>query len=224
MRLTNKQVGKIVFNAFQQTFREKDNGNLRKNNSFRSAYFVSLIGKRLNEHFVDAKTNYQAIDSINSSGKLSGEWLYDISVTTQLKIIDERKGCGFSAINTNVLFACESEFDTSLQSFTTDFGKLICSNANQYLFIQGLNQKTSTGRRSFIDSRISIIKKTLEHLISDDFVLAFVPTPGKIGNFSFWDEHENEVASWIEIYVYDASQNEFIQLKFQSIESLSLPI
>ena len=158
MRLTNKEVGDMVFKSFKKAFEEKDKGALKGNNSFRSSYFVSLIGDRLKRHFTRAKVHYQSISSIGEKQKTSGEWLFDICVTTQLKVSDNRKGCGTGMMNTNVLFACESEFETSLSAFVTDFGKLICSNANQYVFIQGLNQKTESGRNDFMESRKEIIK------------------------------------------------------------------
>lgn len=216
MRLSNKEVGKIVYDSFLQAFGAKDREELKGDNPYRSSFFVSLIGDKLKNHFKFAKTNYQSIDPNNPNKKLAGEWLFDISVTAQLEIEDIRKGCSNSKINTNILFACESEFETSLHAFTTDFGKLICSNANQFLFIQGLNQKTNAGRRDFIESRMNIIRSQLVHLISDDFVLAFIPTPGKIGDSSFWDKYEKEVKSWVEIYIYDVSMNSFQKIDYHN--------
>ncbi len=214
MKLSSKEVGKIVYDSFCETFEKKDTGELKESNPYRSAYFVGRIGDQLKEHFKPAKTNYQSIESINNPKKLAGEWLFDICVTAQIEIEDRRKGCGSSKINTNILFACESEFETSITAFATDFGKLICSNANQFLFIQGLNQKTPEGRKDFIAARKNIIQTQLKHLIEDDFVLAFVPTPGKIGKQSFWDEYESEVKGWIEIYNYEVSINDFTKLEY----------
>jgi hypothetical protein len=214
MRLTNEEVAEIVYNAFKKAFEEKENESLRGNNPFRSSYFVSLIGDKLKNHFKSAKTHYQSIDSILNKKKNSGEWLFDICVTSQMPVIDSRHVDGKSIINTNILFACESEFETSLSAFTTDFGKLICSNANQYLFIQGLNQSTEAGRKDFISSRKSIIKDQLKGLIRDDFVLAFIPTPGKIGERSFWDRYEKEALAWASIWICNDCENEFIEYTF----------
>ena len=110
------------------------------------------------------------------------------------------------------MFACESEFDTSLSAFSTDFGKLIYSKANQILFIQGLNQSTEKGRKEFIQMRKDIIRTQLNHLILDDFVLAFIPTPGKIREKSFWDVSE-ETKEWASVWIYSASENEFLGIK-----------
>jgi len=211
MRLTNNEIAEIVLQSFRKAFQEKDQGKLVKNNPFRSSYFVSLIGEKLENHFTDAKTHYQYVGNIEQSRKTSGEWLFDICVTSQIDIVDTRHKDGRSQISSNILFACESEFETSLAAFTTDFGKLICSNANQFLFIQGLNQSTGVGRNDFIESRKEIITSKLRHLIRDDFVLAFIPTPGKIGDQSFWDRYEMEVLGWASIWIYNATQNEFSQ-------------
>jgi len=211
MRLTNEEVAEIVYKAFKKAFEEKDNESLKGNNPFRSSYFVSLIGDELKNKFIGAKTHYQSIDSIINKKKNSGEWLFDICVTSQLLITDSRYVDGKAIINTNILFACESEFGTGLSEFATDFGKLICSNANQYLYIQGLNQSTEDGRNRFINSRKELIKSQLKNLIRDDFVLAFIPTPGKIGERSFWDTHEKEVLDWASIWIYNDSENEFIE-------------
>ena len=149
MRLINIDVAKMVYRSFQETFQLKDQGKLAGNNPHRSSYFVNLMGKKLQEHYKGAKTHFQAIDSVDAENKVSGEWLFDICVTAQFQINDIRPGTLPTPINTNILFACESEFETSLSAFTTDFGKLICSNANQYLYIQGLKQTTETGRKDF---------------------------------------------------------------------------
>lgn len=218
MRLTNREVAEIVFSSFKKAFQEKDSGRLEGDNPLRSAYFVSLIGGKLKDHFQDSKVNYQSVDSIWEEKKSGGEWLFDISVTSRKRIVDNRHRDGISEINTNILFACESEFETSLSAFTTDFGKLLCSNANQRLFIQGLNQSTAVGRESFINSRKQIITRQLNHLLGDDLVLAFVPTPGKCKKQSFWDKYEDQVLDWISIWIYGASQNKFIEYKSSELK------
>lgn len=209
MRLNNNEIAKIIFTSFKETFENKDKGKLKESNPFRSSYFVSLVGKKIEESFRSAKSNFQSIESIENTNKKGGEWLYDICFTRQIEVKDE-KYKGTAKINTNILLACESEFETSLSAFTTDFGKLICSNANQITFIQGLNQSTKTGRIDFIESRKNIIKNQLHDMIRDDFVLAFIPTPGKYGEMSFWDKYADEVLEWASIWIYDKSDNDFI--------------
>lgn len=209
MKVPTTEIANIVFHAFQTAFKHKYIGILKDDNSFRSSYFLHLIGIELEKnHFKGAKFNYQRVPSIEKKERTSGEWLFDLCITTEKEIIDNRYKDGKAMINTNTLFACESEFSTGLKDFTTDFGKLLCSNANQYLFVQGLNQSTQQGRIDFIDTRKKIITSQLEHLILDDFVLAFIPTPYKMGNSSFWDQHEDAI-HWASIWIYSASQNKF---------------
>lgn len=214
MRPSNKEIAKIVLDTFIDTFSERNKGELKNNNPLRSSYFVSLIGERIHKtFFTNSKLNIQKVSSVNSKSKTSGEWIYDICITSQQEITDSRyKGTSF--VNTNILFACESEFETSIAAFATDFGKLLCSNANQILYIQGLSQSTEQGRLDFIESRKKIVTTQLNNLIKDDFVLAFIPTPGKIRDGSFWDTHHNTVIAWAEIWIYDKSKNEFF--KFNS--------
>ena len=47
MRPSNQKVAEIVFDSFRKAFAKKDQGALVGNNSFRSSYFVSLIGEAL---------------------------------------------------------------------------------------------------------------------------------------------------------------------------------
>lgn len=216
MRLSHQEVAKIILGSFRLAFTQKDQGKLKDNPSFRSAYFVSCIGKKLQEHFENQKENtkvkvhYQFIDDIMVGKKIGGEWLFDICVTSTLKLIDKRHKDGKSVINTNLLFACESEYGTSLTEFATDFGKLVCSNANQFAFIQGLNQKKN-GRKSFIESRKKIIETQLCNTIKDDFVLAFIPTPGSVEGKSYWDNGE-EVLTWASVWLYSVSDRKFCKI------------
>ncbi|MFK7950263.1 MAG: hypothetical protein AB8G11_21925 [Saprospiraceae bacterium] len=205
--MTNKQVANIVLSSFEKALKD-DNDKLKNNNSLRSSYFVSLIGDELKKDFKgkDLKVNYQKVNKLTKE-KESGEWLFDICVTTQLKL-NHRES---SKINTSILLACESEFSTDLSDFTKDFGKLICSNAKQLLFIQGLNQESSKGRENFIQKRQNLIISELSDYIKNDFVLAFIPTPGKVGNLrSFWNLGES-ILSYTSIWIYNAAIKKFIK-------------
>lgn len=208
MRPGNEKIAQTIYNAFIYCFESRNLGKLANDNTFRSAYFVSTLAKGIHqEFFIDSKLNVLSIDN-SEERRQKGEWLFDFCMTERCHITDKKYG-GNTDINTKILFAGESEFHTSIEGFGKDFGKLICSNANQYCYIQGLNQKTAEGRRDFILSRKEIITKQLHQFINDDFVLAFVPTPGIRETMSFWDENEKDVVSWIEIYIYDKSANTF---------------
>lgn len=210
MKPDNQRIAQIIYDALKLSFDKRNEGKLINNNPMRSAYFVSNVATNIHKTFFSkSKLNVQSLEDIDSN-KQSGEWLFDFCITEQCPINDIRYG-GNAEINTKVLFAGESEFHTSIEGFGKDFGKLICSDANQYCYIQGLNQKTEEGRRDFIQSRKEIITKQINHFIQDDFVLAFVPTPGKGAELSFWDEHENDVLGWTEIYIYDKSANDLIK-------------
>jgi len=211
MHPENKEIAQIIFDSFKETFKFKDQGDLANNNPLRSSYFVSLIAEKLQtDFFSGSKKNVQAVQNAeNKLKKEKGEWLYDICITAEISI--EGTYEGMADINTDILIAGESEFDTSISGFAQDFGKLICSTANQYFYIQGINQKSEDGRLKFIENRKSIITEQLSSLVKDDFVLAFIPTPGKVGEHSFWDEYSNDIISWVSIWIYDKSKNNFIE-------------
>jgi hypothetical protein len=221
MRVPNKDVAKFVSCSFYEAFQKRNQVPYKDNNPLRSSYFVSLIGNKLETHFSDKNTSTHYLSVNSNNKKEKGEWLFDICVTSTLDIVDNRHKDGISSINTNLLFACESELDTSLSAFTTDFGKLICSNSNQYLYVQGLNQSTEKGRKDFIESRKEMIQTQLFNLIRNDFVLAFIPTPGKVGSGSFWDTHEKDVLNWASIWIYSASGNDFVEYKINYDELCS---
>ena len=212
MRPANEKIAQVIFNAFMYSFESRNFGRLENDNPARSAYFVSTIAKGIHqEFFKDSKLNVVSLDGADTK-RQKGEWLFDFCITEECLITDKKYG-GNTYINTKILFAGESEFHTSIEGFGRDFGKLICSNVNQYCYIQGLNQKTAGGRKDFILSRKEIITNQLHNFIKDDFVLAFVPTPGVGEKKSFWDENEKEVINWIEIFIYDKSSNKFIEFK-----------
>lgn len=207
MKISNSKLADIVLSSFEEAYKTRNDNKLKDNNPLRSSYFVSLIGNELEKHYQNAKVHYQKVDKITKEKK-SGEWLFDICVTTQKKL-NERES---STINTSILFACESEFSTLTSDFAKDFGKLICSNAKQILYINGLSQDTPEKRKAFIEKRKKLIKEELSAYIRNDFVLAFIPTPKKIKTKSFWDAPDNQnVLSYVNIWIYNAVKKEFIE-------------
>ena len=207
MRPTNNEIAKIIYDSFIDSFNKRNQGRLAENNPLRSAYFLSKVANCIHQNcFPNSKLNVQSVADVDN-GKMKGEWLFDFCITELVGIVD-KKYHGKTEINIQILFAGESEFDSSISAFGHDFGKLICSNANQYCYIMGLNQKTDAGRKDYIESRLSVINDQLSKHVKDDFVLAFVPTPGKIGEKSYWDKDE-DVINWIKIFMYDKSCNQF---------------
>ena len=66
-------------------------------------------------------------------------------------------------------------------------------------------------RLKLIQNRKDIITNQLNALVKDDFVLAFIPTPAKIGKDSFWDTNSDEILDMVQIWIYDKSENDFIE-------------
>ena len=194
--------------SFIDAYSKKDGVQFLNDNTLRSSYFLSELARSIHsDFFIESKLNVPIVED-ESIHKKSGEWLYDFCITSQIEIVDINYQSK-ALVNTEVLFAAESEFSTSISDFAIDFSKLLCSKATQYCYVQGLNQKTEEGRKKFINGRQDIIRNQLNELIIDDFVLAFVPTPGKVDGNSFWELEG--VKDWIRIFIYNKSANSFIE-------------
>jgi hypothetical protein len=207
----------IIKKAFSKTWEiSMNDGFLKKNhthaNYFRSAKFVYEVAQYLwvelysesGKETLDKKLHVQYVD--DKGNKAPGEWLYDICITKTKEIIEYRGQKKASAnINAKILWAIESESATSLAEFCADFGKLICSGAQNCLYLHGLDQTKTKGRKDFINRRLSTIKDN--HLMhtnaSTNFYIGFWPSPKKVRSRSIWDykNHSlNTLLNWIELH------------------------
>lgn len=187
----------LIKTSFKEVYDLRENFD----NTKRSSRFVTVLSEKIHQYwFKDKKLNVQKIYS--NGKKESGEWLYDMCITEQKEIKDIKYPGSKALINTKILFAMECEFSTSIKEFCQDFGKLLCSAADQLLFIQGLNQTTDEGRTDFIERR----KRTIEKYFCNfgkDFYLAFVSSPEKIrNNNSYWDFLKS-TEEWIKVFYFN---------------------
>jgi hypothetical protein len=215
--ITETKLEAIIKEAFQKTwkicmsdeFHKKDHTHA---NYFRSAKFVYEVAKCLwddlyltsGKKLRGKKLHVQKVD--DQGNKSPGEWLYDICIT-KTKKVDEANGQKSSSahINTEIIWAIESESSTSLSEFCDDFGKLICSGAQNCLYLHGLDQTTETGRNEFIKRRLETIQGSLLANINSgvNFYMGFWPSPKKVGGKSIWDYEKNRLEvliEWIQIY------------------------
>lgn len=185
MKPNLSKIKKIITDSFLEVYRSRS----KFDNSQKSSRFLTIVSSKIHsEWYKGKKLNIQTTDE-NGISK-SGEWLYDMCITEQIQIQDEKYLDSTAMINTKVLFAMECEFSTSIKEFAQDFGKLLCSNSEYILYIQGLNQE-SDYYEDFIKRRKSIIENKFSH-IKKRLFLAFVPSPEKTSkNKSFWDFHHN---------------------------------
>lgn len=202
MKIEINQLKQIIDSSLNEVFDQRS----KYNNFKRSSRFLTVLSEKIHKKwFKDKILNLQKTDKKGIT--IPGEWLYDMCITERIEIQDEKYPATRGKINTNILFAIECEFSTSIREFAQDFGKLICSSANQILFIQGLNQEFDN-REDFIIRRKKIVEKNFNGFGKDLF-LAFVPSPAKKAKKeSFWDSLDNP-SEWIEIYFFDNKKGEF---------------
>jgi hypothetical protein len=206
----------ITKKAFKNSWVVRQQGNFlienhKYANFFRSAKFVSEVAYGLWDVFYSKiydenhKLNMLHVQEVDDFGiKKKGEWLFDICITDTREISENKYNKEATArINTNILWAVESESSTSILDFCADFGKLICSGANNCFYLHGLNQRNPDNRRAFVDRRLSTLRSQLSDLIKSEnnYYIGFWPSPKKIGGSSIWDQYTiDELDSWINVH------------------------
>jgi len=163
-------------------------------NKLRSAIFVAEIANLLYSKTVanQENDNYKYCNNfidVKDGKRVSGEWLLDITITEQIEVTDREKKQSRALINSEIIWAVESEAATSLPAFAEDFGKLLCVQAKNYLFLNGLDQKKIKDQQAFIDRRLDTITDLLQKINfhpNDNFYVAFWPSPAQSGGSSLW--------------------------------------
>jgi hypothetical protein len=172
--------------------------------TLRSARFVWKLGEGLKSQFCrEAHSTLLTQRVLDGNGredgrkkgtrirKEPGEWLLDIAIVQKTEIEDHGSK-SVSNINTRMIWAVESESSTSLKDFADDFGKLLCVKADEYLYLNGLDQQPGKNQELFISRRIETIERGLNKKLREirnqpaNFYMAFWPSPsnGKRG----WDD------------------------------------
>lgn len=168
-----------------------------------SSIFVDEISKSIHKTIYNNKFELKvvAIDDSNFE-RISGEWLLD-------GCIRDNNG----SFPKKILFAFESESDTSIKSFNEDFPKIIHINANLKLYLNGLNQKTEKGKNNYIKNRLKYAETVLDKTITGDLYLGFWPSPQQIDTDrpSFWKLfNEYPHLNGIELFKY--SNGSFVKI------------
>ena len=163
--------------------------------------YASSVASRLSSKFV-----YEVMNSIHSQcfreyerrvisvcdngKKCPGEWLVDGCITEENDGFIER-----------IVFAMESESNTSKAAFDEDFAKLVHLKASFKLYLNGLDQTTEAGMHRYMEQRrdyaASILRKTSHPA---NLLMGFWPSPAKFkGHVSAWEalpEHLDAVHLW----------------------------
>lgn len=184
-----------------------DNGKKHFSNALKSAYFVSKLGENLISFWGDKTLKKNVIHVDNLGKKHSGEWLLDLT------IVKNYHSGNYRDFIKKIVWAVESESSTSFKAFNDDFLKLVHIKADNYLYLNGLNQKTQQGANNFIKKRVELAEKILSEIFPDSFnnpfYLGFWCSPCKKGNNSLWNQlnHMNYLQN-IHLFKYEKNFRE----------------
>ena len=214
-----------IKNAILKGFEtSKELGGL--SNKLKSALFVQLVCASLCDQ--SKESNLFPICQkvrVDGTGKDSGEWLLDAIIAEKVVIPEKIKGKKDSQheFNTNLEWAIESEYNTSLKEFLADFSKLLVINSKNKLYLNGYASLNLNSFKLYRDNRL----ERAAHLVKDynsnkgEFYFAFWPNPQKKkfprSNMydSFWaiidtPEHHGLLEAITEVYKF--SNGEFKRL------------
>lgn len=186
----SNEVHRIVRDALDITLKEVFNKNtIIKDAKLRSSIFVFSLGKELSKSYEGHKLKVVGFDE-ERKRRTPGEWLLDIAIVKEKPISDPKKKQSKAEIPYQLIWAVESESSTNLHAFAEDFGKLLCVKSENYLFLNGLNQKKEEDRNSFVERRLETVKQLLKEINynSNNLYFAFWPTPAKNNKGSLWDD------------------------------------
>ena len=178
------------------------------NNKLKSSIFVSSVADLLFDSYKTSGENLtlRVIGFDEESGERKpGENLLDITITKTKTISDTGNKQSTASISYQLIWAAESEANTSLPAFAADFGKLLCTKSMYYLYLNGLDQVKEDSRVAYIDRRLTIAREMLEvaDLKYSNFYYAFWPSPNKnrSQDKSFWDvHHKDELLNMVRVY------------------------
>jgi hypothetical protein len=176
------QLKSILQGTFDKAVTITKQKAFRQLNSLKSSKFVSEFADSIYEEFFNHPSNNLNVIKVDNKGeKYAGEWLLDITITKDVYGFKEE-----------ILVAVESESDTSKKAFDEDFAKLLHTKSQNYIYLNGLDQKTELGRDDYINDRISYAQRHLKNKDIKNFYLGFWASPRKIGDVkSIWDELPN---------------------------------
>jgi hypothetical protein len=215
----------IIANSLSEAISQKDNAFCKKNQN-RSSLFVSILGKNLYSNLVDPDCSLKLITVDPNGNKEPGEWLLDIAITKIINI--EERNYSAKAV-TNLVWAIESESNSALTAFASDFCKLAVVKSHKYLYLHGFNQGTENATRDFFLRRMDFAKKILiaGGGVPNSFYIAFWPSPAKpkfkTNAQSIWDiiadYDDSQFDHLRKIYLFELTSDEPIPLGNKCIPS-----
>ncbi|PEQ88001.1 hypothetical protein CN481_20205 [Bacillus sp. AFS006103] len=212
----DNQIKSIIINSFIDAYKVKDRGNFVRLNTYRSSKFVYEVSKGIFSYENNNNLNLH-VQSVDDDGiKSPGELLLDFMITETKDITEDKQT---EEISRRGVWGGESEYKTSLKAFVEDFRKLLLINSENLIYLNGLDQKTLSGRENFIKKRLDTLSKVLTDEIVEfsKFYFAFWPSPQKQDKHkSIWDAYTiDELKVWVEVYKIEKINGEYVITKLQ---------
>lgn len=198
----------MVVQAFSNAYKLRAEGEFegpmhRRAHKLRSEKFVSELADQFKLYYSNCTSpnlHCQCKKISNEGTGSGGEWMLDLAIVKRKSVVESKQQRNLIWVNVELIWAIESESDVGLEAFAIDFGKLLCVDASNYLYLNGLNQASERARMNYIDKRL----KTACSLVVEKkrpFYLAFWPSPEerKGQTKSIWDL-ETDLESWVRVY------------------------
>lgn len=187
---------------------KSDKRKLRVRNKLFSSVFVARVSSRIRCKLANLFPSHKSLKckfiNVTKEGKrVSGEWLLDMCVVQTEEFKTEHGHGPKSPVSVfeKLLFAMESEANTSARAFAEDFAKLLVVNSTHKLYLNGVDQREPSDLDRYIEARNKMASNILgRNNESGSFYMGYWPSPGKPSGKtgSLWDyledyEHLREI-------------------------------
>ena len=179
---------------------KSDKRKLRVRNKLFSSVFVSEISSKIRcklANLFPGENNLECqFIEVKAGKRQPGEWLLDMCVVQTEEFESEYKFGPQSPVPVieKLLFAMESEANTSARAFAEDFAKLLVVNSAHKLYLNGVDQREPGDLDRYIEARNKMASNILRrNNESGLFYMGYWPSPGKPSwkAGSLWDSLED---------------------------------
>jgi hypothetical protein len=225
--VTPQELKSFIQVALAKSIDLKDEGKFKGrtgSNSLRSARFVWEISKCLWNSYADRPHLERFVQIVHDDGtKEGGEWMLDVAIAHTLPFLATKAQ---SLVNTELVWAVESEYSTRREEFAKDFGKLLCVRSENKLYLNGFNHPIGHEGR-FIDNRVQETSAFLAHAStiggnsqisgfdSGTLYLSFWPSPERDpnGKASLWDtRNKSDLVGSVRLFKFDWERRKFEEI------------
>jgi hypothetical protein len=181
---------------------------VQRSPKLQSSKFVEEIGKRLKKELCPASNDksHLKVQTVNETGtgKIPGEWLLDAVIYEYFNEVDRRFPKSPVHFLKNIVWSVESESNTRLTEMAKDFNKLLAIKSDNYLYLNGVNQKTPEDRLKYMLHRLETAKRVIDRVAKESglksFYFAFWPSPERVRGQSLWDDNNVNLPDIVNVH------------------------